>query len=159
MYYDFRIFRKHSARIDDGDSGFEDDDWQISHQTETGVVENPLDPARFWGEAGVLNEDLLASGGRCVGIECNIWERARCRMNLRHTLCGGGKRGLGYAALRWEQIWGGQCGYLGEYRWAALLPRKTAVFLWEYNGHKFKNVLLSTHATELSVDRPGFLAK
>ena len=29
MYYDFRIFRKHSARIDDGDSGFEDDDWHI----------------------------------------------------------------------------------------------------------------------------------
>ena len=73
---------------------------------------------------GVLNEDLPASGGSCVGIECNIWEWERCRRN--------GKRGLGYAALHWEQFLEGHNGHSGdleEYQWAALLPSKTAGFL------------------------------
>ena len=58
MFYDFRVFSKCSARIHDGDSDFEDDTWHISRQAETGVVDDPLDPARYWGEAGVLNEDF-----------------------------------------------------------------------------------------------------
>ena len=76
--------------------------------------------------------------------------------NLRHTLCNGGKRGLGYAALRWEQILGGQCGDLEEYQWAALLPCKTAVLLWEYNGNKFKIVLqpsLPRHREDVNIFR------
>ena len=76
--------------------------------------------------------------------------------NLRHTLCNGGKRGLGYAALRWEQILGGQCGDLEEYQWAALLPCKTAVLLWEYNGNKFKIVLqpsLPRHREDVNIYR------
>ena len=38
-----------------------------------------------------------------------------------------------------KQFLGGQCGDLGEYRGAALLPSKTAVFLWEYNGSRATN--------------------
>ena len=55
-----------------------------------------------------------------------------------------------------NKFWGGQCGDLGEYLWAALLPCKTAVFLWEYNGHKFKNILLPPlpqHREDVNIHR------
>ena len=65
-----------------------------------------LDLTGYWIEAGILNKDLLASGVRCVGINCNIWEHTRCFWNFCHTFCCEGTNGIGFAALCWEQIWG-----------------------------------------------------
>ena len=98
----------------------------------------------------MLNENLDASGGRCLGIQCNIWNRAMHRRHLRHTLRGGGKHNIGYAALKWEAVLQGSCGKLGLYPEIALLPRKTAIFLFEYHGPKFKNVLLPRLPTDRS---------
>jgi len=64
------------------------------------------------------------------------------RRHLRHTLRGGGKHHIGYTALKWEAVLQGNCGKLGSYPEIALLPRKTAIFLFEYHGPKFNNVLL-----------------
>ena len=55
---------------------------------------------------------------------------------------GGGKHGIGYTALQWHTVLRGNCGHMGEYTEIALLPRKTAVFLFEFQGHKFRNVAL-----------------
>ena len=114
----------------------------IQEESREGIVSYPLDPERFWMAPDALNENLDASGGRCMGIQCNIWKRAMHRRHLRHTLRGGGKHHIGYAALKWQTVLQGTCGELGSYPEIALLPRKTAIFLFEYHGPEFKNVLL-----------------
>ena len=114
----------------------------VEEKTNRGIVTYPLDPVRYWATSDAMNEDLTTTGGRCLGIQCNIWKLARCRRHLRHTLCGGGRHSIGYTALEWQTLLRGSCGHLGEYTEIALLPRKTAVFLFEYQGHKFRNVAL-----------------
>ena len=54
----------------------------------------------------------------------------------------GGKHNIGYTALQWQTVLRGNCGHLGENSDIALLPRKTAVFLFEFHGSKFNNVAL-----------------
>jgi len=130
-----------TARIEDEDSDF-DDEWMVEERTNRGTVSYPLDPVRYWATSDAVNEDLTTTGGRCLGIQCNIWKRAIRRRDLRHTLCGGGKHGIGYTALQWHTVLRGNCGHMGEYTEIALLPRKTAVFLFEFQGHKFRNVAL-----------------
>ena len=60
-----------AARIDDKDSDCEDDDWQV----ESGGVTHPLRADRWWSTPGVLDQE--DESGRCMGIKCNIWVRAR----------------------------------------------------------------------------------
>ena len=98
----------------------------IQEETGEGIVSYPLDPVRFWRAPDALNENLDVSGGRCLGIQCNIWNRAMHRRHLRHTLRGGGKHHIGYTALKWQAVLQGTCGKLGSYPEIALLPRKTA---------------------------------
>jgi len=63
---------------------------------------------------------------------------------------GGGRHHIGYTALKWQAILRGDCGRLGSYPEIALLPRKTAIFLLEYHGPKFNNVLLPRLPTDRS---------
>ena len=55
-----------------------------------------------------------------------------------------------YTAFKWQAILQGDCGRLGSYPEIALLPRKTAIFLLEYHGLKFTNVLLPRLPTDRS---------
>ena len=91
-----------AARIDDGDEGFEDDDWQ--HQTQqSGQI--PLRADRWWTELGAEGgED--PDHGRCLGIRCNIWARAQRRRDITHHLRGGGTHNIGWGALRWQEMIG-----------------------------------------------------
>ena len=76
-----------TARIEDEDSDF-DDEWMVEERTNRGTVSYPLDPVRYWATSDAVNEDLTTTGGRCLGIQCNIWKRAIRRRDLRHMLCG-----------------------------------------------------------------------
>ncbi len=108
-----------TARIEGEDSDFENDERMIQDESREGIVSYPLDPERFWRAPDALNENLDASGGRCLG-----------------------KHHIGYTALKWQTVLQGTCGELGSYPEIALLPRKTAIFLFEYHGPEFKNVPL-----------------
>jgi len=130
-----------AARIEDEDSDF-DDEWMVEERTNRGIVTYPLDPVRYWATPDNVDEDLTTTGGRCMGIQCNIWKRAMRRRHLHHHLCVGGKHNIGYTALQWQTVLRGNCGHLGENSDIALLPRKTAVFLFEFHGSKFNNVAL-----------------
>ena len=66
---------------------------------------------------------------------------------------GGGNHNIGYTALQWQTVLRGNCGHLGENSDIALLPRKTAVFLFEFHGSKFNNVeLLQLPADRSRID-------
>ena len=60
------------CRVEDGD--VPPDEW-------TDIDCNPLRPDRFWNDGP---ETLIAAdnAGRCMGIELNIWERAKVHMLL-----------------------------------------------------------------------------
>jgi len=77
-------------------------------------------------------------------------ESSNASQALAPHAAGGGKHNIGYAALKWEAVLQGSCGTLGLYPEIALLPRKTAIFLFEYHGPKFKNVLLPRLPTDRS---------
>ena len=102
-----------SARIEDEDSDCECDEWMVQEEGGEGAVFYPLDPVRFWRAPDALNENLDVSGGRCLGIQCNILNRAMYRRHLRHTMRGGGRHHIGYTALKWQAILRGDCGRLG----------------------------------------------
>ena len=59
-----------AARIDDGDEGFEVDDWQQETHDGSAVTQPSLQADRWWVDVGQVDE------GSCLGISCNIWTRA-----------------------------------------------------------------------------------
>ena len=73
-----------TARIEDQDSDFENDEWMIQEESGEGIVTYPLDPVRFWRAPDSLNENLDVCGGRCLGIQCNI-SRAASRHCAVHN--------------------------------------------------------------------------
>jgi len=79
-----------AARIEDEDSDF-DGEWMVEERTNRGIVTYPLDPVRYWATPDNVDEDLTTTGGRCMGIQCNIWKRAMRRRHLHHHLCVGGE--------------------------------------------------------------------
>ena len=82
-----------AAQIDDRDSDCEEDDWQV----ESGGVTCSLRADRWWSTPEVFDQE--DESGRCLGIRCNIWVRARRRRDIIHTLCGGGEHKPGWGAL------------------------------------------------------------
>ena len=92
--------------------------------------------------AGYGSHDSRWPAGRCKGIECNIWERAKRRKEITHSFSGGGKENIGYAALKWQTILHGNAPGLGSVRELTVLPDKTAKFLFEYHGHLFQSLNL-----------------
>ena len=78
-----------AARIDDGDAGYEHDDWQVESGSRGNTVTYPFQEDRRWDKEGAL--DVGADDdGRCLGIRCNIWARTQRRRELTHKLRGGG---------------------------------------------------------------------
>jgi len=80
--------------------------------------------------SGALDEGVDV--GRCLGIRCNIWDRAMRRREITHKLRGGGNNNIGWGALMWQDMVG-----TGEVRFGSLeilryLPKKIANFLHEY---------------------------
>ncbi len=127
-----------AARIDDGDEGFEEDDWQ-QHSTESGQI--PLRADRWWsdlGDEGGGDQDT----GRCLGIRCNIWARAQRRREITHHLRGGGTRNLGWGALRWQEMVGTDEVRFGKHRELRYLPKKIANYLHEFHADKFPSLQL-----------------
>jgi len=124
-----------AARIDDDDPEFTDDDWQ--HESAAHAVTYPLRADRWWSVSGELDED---GNGRCMGIRCNIYARARKRMDLIHTLRGGGKTNIGWGALRWQDLIGASEVRFGKHPEISYLPKKIANFLHEFCGDDLKSL-------------------
>ena len=125
-----------AARIDDKDSDCEDDDWQ----EESGGVTYPLRADRWWPTAGVLDQE--DESGRCLGIRCNIWVRAKRRRDIIHQLRGGGAHSLGWGALTWTETSSrGECRF-GPHPVLRHLSKKVANFLHEYHGDQFDSIAL-----------------
>ena len=132
------------ARVDDGE---EIDSWTvIDHRTGNSV---PLRADRWYQSAPT--SDPITSSGDFTGIRINIWNRAKVRRFMTHSLAGGGSHNLGYHALRWEMILHGNAGELGTYAVLRVLPDKIARFLYEYHDTLYTSLGLPA----IPLDRSG----
>jgi len=122
-----------AARVDDGDAGYEHDDWQVESGPRGHTVTYPLRADRWWNKEGALDEGSDVS--RCLGIRCNIWARAQRRREITHKLRGGGDRNIGWGALMWQDFVGTGEVRFGSLPWLRYLPKKIANFLHEYHGN------------------------
>ena len=75
-----------------------------------------------------------------AGIRINIWNRAKVRRFITHSLAGGGSHNLGYHALRWGMILHGNAGEMGKYAVLSVLPDKIARFLYEYHDTSYTSL-------------------
>ena len=95
----------------------------------------PLRADRWWTKEGVLDGDTAT--GRCLGIGCNIWARAKQRRKITHNLRGGGSKTSGWGALRWQDMVGTGNVRFGNHPVLKYLPKKIANYLHEYFGEHF----------------------
>jgi len=93
--------------------------------------------------------DEALSSGDYAGIRINIWNRAKIRRFLVHSLSGGGSHNLGYHAMRHDTITHGNAGEFGKYAVLKTLPDKIARFLYEYHNEDY----LSKNLPPLPIDR------
>ena len=126
------------SRVEEGNAPA--DDWTDSHGRD-------LPANRFWqidhGEAKE-GHDHDDDTGPCMGIQINIWERAKVKRHLVHTLSGGGGSMYGgYDALNHMLLVGhGDAGPLGKYPILSKLPDKFARFLYEFHHFRFRKLNL-----------------
>lgn len=99
----------------------------------------PLRADRWWSVPGRLEE---GGDSRCLGIRCNIYARARRRMDQTQELKGGGKNNIGWGALRWQDLIGATEVRFGKHREIRYLPKKIANFLHEFHGDKLSSLNL-----------------
>jgi hypothetical protein len=112
--------------VDDGD----DAPW-TQHNPRTG--ENPVLRADRFHRADPNEPTENASQGGCMGIRVNIWNRAKVRRLITHSLTGGETHQLGYDALDLDFIKHGDAGGgLGSYAVLSNLPDKVAKYLLEF---------------------------
>ena len=140
-----------AARIDDGDEGFEEDDWQHETRDADGVSQSPLRADRWWVDLGQGGDP---DKGRCLGIRCNIWARAQRRREITHHLRGGGDHNIGWGALRWQEMVGTDEVKFGKHRELRYLPKKIANFLHKFRGDDFPSLqlpLLPSDRSQLDV--------
>ena len=123
-----------AARIDDGDEGFEEDDWQ---RGDDGVSQSSLRADRWWVDLG---QDEDPDKGRCLGIRCNIWACAQRRREITHHLRGEGDHNIGWGALRWQEMVGTDKVRFGKHRELRYLPKKIANVLHEFRGDDFPSL-------------------
>ena len=109
------------------------------------TVTYPLRADRWWttpGCPGVLDED----DGRCLGIRCNIWARARRRSEITHKLWGGSNHQIGWGAepgaLMWQDMVSTDEVCIGVHPFLRYLPKKMANFLHEYYSEHFPSLNL-----------------
>ena len=118
-----------SDRVDDGD----DAPW-THHDPRTGehVV---LRADRFHRPDPNEKEN---SSQACMGIRVNIWNRAKVRKLITHSLVGGETHQLGYDALDLDFIKQGDAGgTLGRYAVLSNLPDKVAKYLLEFHSSDY----------------------
>ena len=78
------------------------------------------------------------SSQACMGIRANIWNRAKVRKLITHSLIGGGTHQLGYDALDLDFIKQGDAGgTLGRYAVLGNLPDKVARYLLEFHSRDY----------------------
>ena len=78
------------------------------------------------------------SSQACMGIRVNIWNRAKARKLITHSLVGGGTHQLGYDALDLDFIKQGDAGgTLGRYAVLSNLPDKVAKYLLEFHSSNY----------------------
>ena len=84
------------------------------------------------------------ASGRCVasGVQANIWARARRRAEITHQLRGGGKRAIGWGALRWHETINTDVVFFGRHMQLRWLAKKVANFLHEFHGDLFPSLNL-----------------
>jgi hypothetical protein len=128
-----------AARIDDGDDGFEEDDWQQETRDAQGVSQSSLRADRWWVD---LEQDNRPDGGRCLGIRCNIWARALRQREITHRLRGGSTNNVGWGALRWQEMVGTDEVRFGKHRELLYLPKTISNFLHEFRGDAFPSLQL-----------------
>ena len=74
----------------------------------------------------------------CMGIRVNIWNRAKVRRLITHSLAGGGDHQSGYDALDLDFIKRGNAGgTLGHYEVLSALSEKVAKYLLEFNASDY----------------------
>ena len=118
----------------------EDDNWQhVTHESGE-AIEKPLRADRWWLNTGEQTEN--PEQGRCLGIRCNIWARAKRRREMTHNLRGGGKNNIGWGTLRWQQMVGTDVVRFGKLRELRYLPKKIANFLHEFRAGDFPSLNL-----------------
>ena len=61
--------------IEDEDSDF-NDKGMVEERTNRGILNYWQDPVCYWATTNKINVNLTTMGGRCQGIQCNIWKRA-----------------------------------------------------------------------------------
>ncbi len=115
--------------MDDGD----DAPWtQLDSRTGEHVA---LRADRFHRHNPNENEN---SSQACMGIRVNIWNRAKVRRFITHSLIGGGTHQLGYDALDLDYIKQGNAGgTLGGYAVLSVLPDKVAKYLLEFHSGEY----------------------
>ena len=73
-----------------------------------------------------------------MGIRVNIWNRAKVRRLITHSLAGGGDHQLGHDALDLDFIKRGDAGgTLGRYEILSALSEKAAKFLLEFHASDY----------------------
>ena len=117
------------ARIDDGDEGFESDDWQHTTRRSGHAVTYPLRADRWWINPGALDQQG-DDAERCLGIRCNIWARSKHRSEITLALQGGGAPMSG--ELRWQDLAGAEETCFGKSRVLAYPLKKIELFLKEF---------------------------
>jgi hypothetical protein len=139
------------ARIDDGD---EVDDWDVTNPRTGERV--PLRADRWYQSAP--NQDPVTTSGDFAGIRINIWNRAKVRRFITHSLAGGGSHNLGFHALRWEMILHGNAGEMGKYAVLSTLSDKIARYLYEFHHTSYGRLGLPAIPLDRSdVDVHGIL--
>jgi hypothetical protein len=90
------------------------------------------------------------TSGDFAGIRINIWNQAKVRRFITHSLAGGGSHNLGFHALRWEMILHGNAGEMGKYAVLSTLLDKIARFLYEYHDTSYTSLGLPAIALDRS---------
>ena len=89
-------------------------------------------------------QDPIATSGDFAGIRINtgIWNRAKVRCFISHSLAESGSHKLRYHALKWEMILHGNAGEMGKYPdlCTSTLPDKIARFLYEFHDTPYTSL-------------------
>ncbi len=118
-----------TERIEDED---QIDDWNVT-DNRTGERVPRIADSGYQKEP---TSDPIMSCSEFSGIRIIIWNRAKVRLFITHSLAGGGSHNMGYHALRWEMILHGNAGELGKYAVLSVLPDKIARFCMNTMIHR-----------------------
>ena len=85
---------------------------------------------------------LRIHAGEGPDIRCNIWERAKVRRDMTHSLSSRSSHNIGYNTFQWESVLHCDAGYFGKYSVLQVLPDKIGRFLFEYHCELYSSLNL-----------------